>query len=103
MLIEGLAGRLPAAYLSDFIKNPAGRYLDDRHPLMPMTAESARGIAAYLLLWSKPSIAADLPADPITADEIEQIARRLGVTGLEAAAKALLRDKGCSSLPFWTG
>lgn len=95
--LERIADRLPPAPLGEFLQNPVLRYPDGHHPAQPLSPEFARDIAAYLLLWSKHSATAMHPEPAVTADEIEQTARRLDVTGLDSAAKALLRSKGCVS------
>ena len=41
--------------LAAFLGNPHGRYPDGRMPRLPVAPDAARDIAAYLLLWSKPS------------------------------------------------
>ena len=93
--LEGLADRLPGAQLVEFLKNPAGRYPDERHPQFALPPNTTRDIADYVLLWSKPLENISRPEPAVTAAEIEQVAKRLGVNGAEAAAKLLLRDKGC--------
>ena len=95
---EGLADRFPGPTLADFLTNPKLRYPDDRHPIFPMTPETARDISAYLMLWSKPIPQPATPLDqPVTPDEIAKTEQRLGVAGPDAAAKALLHSKGCTS------
>jgi glucose/arabinose dehydrogenase/mono/diheme cytochrome c family protein len=94
--IEGLADVLPGAHLTEFLKDPALRFPDERHPQFALAPDAARDIAAYLLLWSKPFTAA-APAQPASAAELEQHTKRLSVGTPEAAAKILLRNKGCSS------
>jgi mono/diheme cytochrome c family protein len=53
--LAGLGDRLSAADLATFLGNPHGRYPDGRMPRLPVTPDQARDIAAYLLLWSKPT------------------------------------------------
>jgi cytochrome c551/c552 len=93
--LTGLADRWPAEDLAAFLGNPHGRYPDGRMPRLPVPPNTARDIAAYLLLWSKPSDVAAGADKPPTAEEINQVARRLSVRGLNAVAAALLREKGC--------
>lgn len=90
----GLADRLPAEDLAAFLTNPPTRYPDGRMPRLPLTPDAARNIAAYLHLWSKPA-AVNAAGPPPTADEINAVARRLGVRGADATANALIREKGC--------
>jgi mono/diheme cytochrome c family protein len=95
MPLVGLGDRFAASELATFLGNPHGRYPDGRMPRLPVTATQAGDIAAYLLLWSKSS---DLsPAEPPTAKEIQDTARRLGARDAASAAAVLLRDKGCQS------
>ncbi|MFO0907328.1 MAG: hypothetical protein U0794_03020 [Isosphaeraceae bacterium] len=93
---DGLADRLGADDLAAFLGNPHGRYPDGRMPRLPVPPDMARDIAAYLLLWSKPTTpsASDPPPTP---DEIRNLARRLGVSDRRPAAiaSALLAEKGC--------
>lgn len=93
--LEGLTDRLPAAYLNEFLQNPALRYPDGRHPLLPLSTESARDIPAFLLLWSKAHLAPAPPEQPVTADDISQAVRRLNSKDADSAAIELLRSKGC--------
>ena len=53
--LTGLGDRMSAADLAAFLGNPHGRYPDGRMPRLPVTPDEARDIAAYLLLWSKPT------------------------------------------------
>jgi hypothetical protein len=95
--LTDLNDRLPAEELSAFLVNPLSRYPDGRMPRLPITLETARDIAAYLLLWSKP---ARVPAAGVAAptnDEINAVASRLGVRGRAAAARALIRTRRCAS------
>lgn len=93
--LVGLGDRFGADDLAAFLGNPHARYPDGRMPRLPVTPEQARDVAAYLLLWSKPS---ESPAEgePPTAEEVRAVARRLGVGTAEAPA-ALLREKGCAA------
>lgn len=93
---HGLGDRIGPEDLAAFLPNPITRYPDGRMPRLPLAPEMARDIAAYLLLWSKPSPNRPAP-EPPTGAEIAEVARRLGVTGRASAAPALLREKGCAS------
>ncbi|MBO0699582.1 MAG: c-type cytochrome, partial [Zavarzinella sp.] len=93
--LTGLGDRFAAGDLTAFLLNPHGRYPDGRMPRQPVTPEQARDVAAYLLLWNKPS---DVPAaQPPTAKEIQDTVRRLGARDARTAATILLRDRGCTS------
>jgi cbb3-type cytochrome oxidase cytochrome c subunit len=93
--LTGLGERLPAADLAAFLANPHSRYPDSRMPRLPVSATRARDIAAYLLLWNKPTARAAVP--PPTDDEVRAVTRRLGVRDRAAAAAALLREKRCAA------
>ncbi|MDB5306105.1 MAG: Cytochrome c [Gemmataceae bacterium] len=94
--LTGLGDRLPAGDLAAFLTDPHGRYPDRRMPRLPVTPAEARDIAAYLLLWSKPSV--DPPAaEPPTAAELQDALRRLGARDQVAAAAGLLNEKGCTA------
>jgi mono/diheme cytochrome c family protein len=93
--LTGLGDRLSTADLAAFLGNPHGRYPDGRMPRLPIASEDARNIAAYLLLWSRPSDLAAVQAPD--AKEIQDAVRRLGARDARTAAANLLRDKGCVS------
>jgi mono/diheme cytochrome c family protein len=93
--LTGLGDRLSAADLATFLGNPHTRYPDGRMPRLAVTPAEARDIAAYLLLWSKPSVHA-VP-EPPTAREIQDAVRRLGTRDPTTAAAVLLREKGCTA------
>lgn len=90
----GLGDRLRSSDLATFLGNPSGRYPDGRMPRLPVAPETARDIAGYLLLWSKPSPDQEAGTPPSEA-EIGSVARRLGVGGRASVASGLLREKGC--------
>lgn len=92
---HGLGDRLRPGDLATFLGNPRARYPDGRMPRLPLSPETARDIAAYLLLWSKPTTS-PIVAEP-SAAEIQVVTKRLGVYGKAATATALLAEKGCSS------
>jgi glucose/arabinose dehydrogenase len=93
--LTGLGDRLSPADLAAFLCNPHTRYADGRMPAVPISATRARDIAAYLLLWNKPT---EVPAvQPPTAEEVRAVTRRLGVRDAHAAADALLREKRCAA------
>jgi mono/diheme cytochrome c family protein len=94
--LEGLNDRFGHAQLAAFLSNPNGRYPDGRMPCIPLSAKEAKDVAAFVLLWSKPAVPDAPPAEPVQPAEIEAVARRLGVQGLEAAGTALLREKRCA-------
>jgi hypothetical protein len=94
--LTGLGDRITAADLVTFLGNPHGRYPDGRMPRLPVTPDEARDIAAYLLLWSRPS--PEPPAvEPPTPEEVRAAVRRLGGRDQKSAAAVLLREKGCLS------
>jgi mono/diheme cytochrome c family protein len=95
--LSGLADRLPPVALAAFLENPHPRYPDGRMPRLPVPANLGRDIAAYLLLWSKPTATRSNEAQPPSAKEIEELSRRLGTQGLAATAAALLREKRCAA------
>jgi len=86
---------MSAAEVAAFLGNPHARYPDGRMPRLAVTAAEARDIAAYLLLWSKPS--APTAPDPPSAREIQDAVRRLGARDQAGAAAVLLREKGCTA------
>jgi cytochrome c551/c552 len=94
--LRGLGDRMRPADLAAFLENPHGRYPDGRMPRLPVATQSARDIAAYLLLWSPPS-AALARVQPPTPVEIAAVVRNLGATNQEIAARALLRTRGCAA------
>ena len=91
----GLGDRLRADDIATFLGNPRGRYPDGRMPHVPVAPDTARHIAAYLLLWSKPT--SPPAARPPTAEEIRQAQQRFGAHDPTSAAAALIKQKGCSS------
>jgi mono/diheme cytochrome c family protein/glucose/arabinose dehydrogenase len=94
--LTGLGDRMTAGDLAAFLGNPHGRYPDGRMPRLPVTPDEARDIAAYLLMWSKPS--PEPPAVvPPTAPELRDAVRRLGARDQGSAAAVLLREKGCTA------
>ena len=95
--LEGLNDRMGHAQLAAFLQNPKLRYPDGRMPCIPTGATLARDIAAFILLWSKPAIAEAEPKEPVTPAEIDGVAKRFGVSGLEAAGASLLREKRCAA------
>jgi len=92
--LRKLVDRLPAADLAAFIANPHGRYPDGRMPRLPVPPDTARDIAAYLLLAAKPT-ELPAPAAPPTADEIAAAGKRLGARNATGIAVALLRERRC--------
>ena len=93
--LSGLSDRLPAVALAAFLGNPHARYPDGRMPRLPVTPETARDIAAYLLLWFKP-FTTDAKAPPPTAPEIADVLRRIGASR-DTVAAALVREKRCTA------
>lgn len=93
--LSGLGDRFSSNELAVFLGNPHGRYPDGRMPRQPVAPDQARNMAAYLLLWSKPTT---LPtAESPTAAEIQQTVQRLGVRDARTAATNLIKDKGCAA------
>lgn len=97
-LLTGLPDRLPAGELAAFLGNPQARYPDGRMPRLPIAPKTARDLAAYLLLWSKPAPPHAERDDytPPTPQEIAALSRRLRARGLTETAQAILREKGCA-------
>lgn len=93
--LTGLRERLPARELAAFLGNPHTRYPDGRMPRLSLTPDVARDVAAYLHLWSPVVSPSGIPAAAPSNDEIDAVARRLGVRGRDASAVALVREKGC--------
>jgi hypothetical protein len=93
---DGLADRFSLADLVSHITDPAIRYPDGRMPKLPVSENSARDIAAYLLLWAKPAPLSLSNEPAITPEEIEEVARRLRIRDKQAVGEALVRDKGCA-------
>jgi cytochrome c551/c552 len=92
--LTGLADRFRADDLAAFLGNPHGRYPDGRMPRLPIAPHEARDLAAYLLLWSRPTAAPVREPAP-TAAEVAALQARLGAGSRRAAAVALLREKSC--------
>jgi mono/diheme cytochrome c family protein len=93
--LAGLADRMSAGDIVAFLGNPHSRYPDGRMPRLPVTPAEARDIAAYLLLWSKPTelLAVEAP----TAQELQAAFKRLGARDQATAAAVLLKEKGCTA------
>jgi glucose/arabinose dehydrogenase len=94
--LVGLADRMSSEDLAAFLGNPQERYADGRMPRLPVSPSTARDVAAYLLLWSKPA-ALPAPAQSPSTEEINALARRLKVHGAQAAGEALLQEKHCTA------
>lgn len=93
--LAGLADRMSAADIATFLGNPHSRYPDGRMPRLPVTPVEARDIAAYLLLWLKPS---ELPAaDAPKPEELQAAFKKLAARDQTTAAATLLREKGCTA------
>lgn len=91
----GLGDRMNSSDIVTFLGNPHSRYPDGRMPRLPVTPAEARDIAAYLLLWSKPS---ELPAvEAPKPDELHAAFKRLGARDVGTAAAVLLKEKGCTA------
>lgn len=90
--LAGLGDRYDEAELAAFLGNPASRYPDGRMPHIPVVPPTARDIAAFLLLWSKPTDAKSVESPPID-DEIQAVHHRLKTRD---AAPALIREKRCA-------
>jgi mono/diheme cytochrome c family protein len=93
--LTGLGDRLPPGDLAAFLGNPLTRYPDGRMPRLPVTPEQARNIAAFLLLWSKPTEPA--AAEAPKPEELRTAIKRAGGYDATSAAVALLSRKGCTS------
>jgi glucose/arabinose dehydrogenase/cbb3-type cytochrome oxidase cytochrome c subunit len=93
--LTGLPERLPADHLAAFLQAPANRYPDGRMPKLPVSADTARHISTYLLMWAKPA-ASPAATPPVTENEVQQVLRRLGTANRYAAGAALVREKGCA-------
>ncbi len=91
----GLGDRMRTEDITAFLGNPHGRYPDGRMPRLPVPSDAARHIAAYLLLWSKPTVVT--VAEAPKSEELQQAFKRLGAHDQASAAAALIRNKGCSS------
>src|SRR5262249_39430869 len=63
---------------------------------VPLSPETARDIAAYLLLWPGKTSRVVKETSPPTREEIQTVSQRLKVTGIAEAATALLREKRCA-------
>src|SRR5262249_5930092 len=90
----GLGDRLRAEDLAAFLGNPHSRYPDGRMPRLPIAPDAARNIAAFLLLWSKPS-AEHVAGSPPAPGEIDAVVRRLRARAKTVAAE-LIREKRCA-------
>jgi cytochrome c551/c552/glucose/arabinose dehydrogenase len=92
----GLSDRLPAAELAGFLSNPHARYPDGRMPRLPLSPDTASDIAAFLLFWSRPAHEVVAVQKPPSPEEIDAVVKRLGVSGQQAAAAALVQQKRCA-------
>ena len=80
--LSNLSERLPAEELTAFLGNPQTRAIRMAGCRACRLLRRRRAdIAAYLLLWSKPIRTDTETAKPPSAEEIAQVARRLGVRG----------------------
>jgi cytochrome c551/c552 len=90
-----VADRMSAADITTFLGNPHSRYPDGRMPRLPVTPDEARDIAAYLLLWSKPT---ELPAvEAPKPEELQAAYKKLGARDQATAAATLLKEQGCTA------
>lgn len=94
--LTGLGDRLRPGDLSAFLGDPRSRYPDGRMPKFPVTPDAALDIAAYLLLWSPAKPSASANPSP-SREEIAEVVRRLQADGPPAAARTLIREKGCAA------
>jgi len=93
--LRALGDRFNVDQLAAFLQHPEHRYSDGRMPRFPISDETARDVAAYLLLWSKPAVLATPPEEPRPA-EIQAVANRLGISSDQAElGAALIREKRC--------
>jgi len=95
--LHQLADRWNEESLAGFLLDPLQRYRDGRMPRLPLSTKEARDIAAYLLLWSRPSdlSAVEQSLAPPTAAELEQLKQEYQVLDELALARALMRAKRC--------
>ncbi len=93
--LEGLNDRLSQGDLSAFLLNPQARYPDARMPRLPMPPETARDIAAYILVNQKPPVPDEAVSGRADQKELDETFKRLGVRNLDAAGQALVREKRC--------
>lgn len=106
----GLADRYSSAQLASFLTNPHGRYPDGRMPTFPLNANQSRDIAAYLMLWSKPTLIGDMASwklapqgkpstlaavQPPAEADLAAALKRLDAADARAAGTKLLVQKGC--------
>jgi cytochrome c551/c552 len=90
-----IADRMSAADIAAFLGNPHSRYPDGRMPRLPVTPAEARDIAAYLLLWSKPTNPPAVEAPK--PEELQAAYKKLGTRDQAGAAAVLLKEKGCTA------
>ncbi|MFO0822638.1 MAG: hypothetical protein U0792_05875 [Gemmataceae bacterium] len=91
----GLGDRMNRSDIVAFLGNPHNRYPDGRMPRLPVTPAEARDIAAYLLLWSKPS---ERPAvEAPKPEELQAAFKRIGARDVTSSAAVFLKDKGCTA------
>lgn len=90
--LTGLGDRFAESELAAFLGNPTARYPDGRMPHVQLAQPTARDIAAFLLLWSKP-VDQKTDVSPPSAEEIQAAGRRLKTTDPGAA---LIREKRCA-------
>jgi hypothetical protein len=93
--LADVADRMSAADIATFLGNPHSRYPDGRMPRLPITPAEAKDIAAYLLMWSKPSEAPAVEAPK--PEELQAAFKKLGARDQVSAAAVLLREKGCTA------
>jgi hypothetical protein len=92
---QGLNDRMSQRDLAGFLSNPHARYPDGRMPRLPISPDSARDIAAYVLLWNKPPMQEAAVNPPVTPDEVNDVGKRLGARSAGAIARALIAEKRC--------
>lgn len=93
--LTSISEYLPALSLAQFLQNTHSRYPDGRCPQMSLSPETARDIAAYLLLESD-TAKRTVTFVPPTEAEIQAVLKKLRVRDRKSAGPALLRERGCS-------
>lgn len=92
---ERLADRFDAASLASFLTDPHSRYPDGRMPKLSLNPAEASDIAAFLLLWSKPTTVTAEAAP--TPEMLATIRKSLNASDDRTAAQKLLTAKGCQA------
>ncbi|MBX3421372.1 MAG: hypothetical protein KF752_07420 [Pirellulaceae bacterium] len=91
--LADIADRMSPADIAGFLRDPHVRFPDGRMPRIPVQAGEAVDLAAYLLLWSRPTLLPKMV--PPTQAEIIAVLGKLGVNSPSEAAQRLIVDRGC--------